>query len=101
MSRASRVFTLPSVGYRAMMISKSRFISKLGDGCENFPARANGAGDRTGDLRLAGNAMPVRDVHLPDAQTAFDGFNLHFDVPTPRRVAHLQTIQSLPADHAQ
>src|SRR5437667_2268482 len=101
MSRASRVFTVPSVGYRAMMISKSAFISKFGDGDENFPAGANRAGDRAGDLGLAGDAVAVGHVHLPDAHAAFDGFDLHFDVPTPRRVAHLQTIQSLPADHAQ
>src|ERR1041385_8562705 len=101
MSRASRVFTRPSVGYRPMMISKSRFISKLGDGHENFPARANRAGDRAGNLGPAGDPMAVRHVQLPDAQAPFDGFDLHLDIPAPSRVAHVQALQCLAPDPPQ
>src|SRR2546425_7374482 len=101
MSRASRVLTLPSVGYRAMMISKSRFISKLGNGHENLPARADRAGDRAGDFGLAGNAVAVGHVHLPDAQAALDGFDLHLDVPTPRGVAHFQSLERLATKDAK
>src|SRR2546426_8151662 len=101
MSRASRVLTLPSVGYRAMMISKSRFISKLRNGHENLPARADRAGDGAGDLGLAGNAVAVRNIHLPDAQATLDGFDLHLDVPAPSRVAHLQSLERLATKDAQ
>src|SRR2546426_12776210 len=101
MSRASRVLTLPSVGYRAMMISKSRFISKLRNGHENLPARADRAGDGAGDLGLAGNAVAVRNIHLPDAQPALDGFDLHLDVPAPSRVAQFKPRQCVAANDPQ
>ena len=69
------------------------------EGCEDFVAGFEGAGEGAGDFGGA-DAFAISDRDFTDSDSEFRGFELHFDCPAEGFVLHVETQQVCVSDGA-